>query len=124
SGIEHLEQAMKREPRCALQAFQAIYEYLIEAGRPAEAKKYLVRAEDFYGHLSKASKEWSNIRVNDVFEPPDLTTEQRNQLLAQLETHVEVATAYVVKKFVRSLPQIPFYVIGIVPSTKWFQYRA
>jgi hypothetical protein len=45
-------------------------------------------------------------------------------LRAQVSDDPDIRTVYFVRKVVKHFPEVPFYVLGIVPFRRWYQFRS
>ena len=124
TGISYIEAAMQREPESVLPGCELIYWYLIQQGQEEEAERYRQRAEQHYDLLELAQQERSGVSIRDQFQPHGLPAETVENLSKQLSYYPNIGGAYLVRKAVAYLPEQPFYVLGIVPYSRWYEFRS
>lgn len=113
SGIAEIEKAMATEPTATLDGCFLIYSYLKERGRDTEAKPYYDRATGHYEELELAEAERTRITARDTFLPPDIEAKDMEIIRAALRLQHNVGAAWLVRKQVQHMPELPCYVLGI-----------
>lgn len=124
SGIAHIKEAMKAEPNAMLVGNERIFMFLQRQGREEEAKPYLEKAENFYEIYAAAEKERQTVSDGDNFEPADLPAEVLKVLQERLSWHEEIASAYIVRKTVKNMPQHPCNVLCLEVKRKTISLRS
>jgi Zn-dependent protease with chaperone function len=113
SGIRYIEQAMERDAEAVLPGCQAVYAFLKQQGREAEAVRYRERAREHYEQLARAHQERATVTERDRFEPHGLPDTELARLREQLSQHEQVGAAYLVRKAVTLFPERPLFVLGV-----------
>ncbi|HYG79919.1 MAG TPA: M48 family metalloprotease [Pyrinomonadaceae bacterium] len=121
AGLPYVEKAMERDPEYVLVGCQAIYFFLTNQGREAEAEAYFERGMQHLEMLERARKERENVAAGDRFLPHDLAPEALAKLRDQLYGFSQVERAYLTRKEVTHLPARPFYVLGVERERKWYE---
>ncbi|MBE9224247.1 M48 family metalloprotease [Phormidium sp. LEGE 05292] len=123
SGIEYLENAMKKDPDCVMEACEIIYYFLLQQNKEEEAIIYQKRAKTHYELLLKAQQERSFVDKRDKFIPHNLPDKEITLIYQQLSRYPEIKQAYLVRKKVTYFPEKPFYVLGITQQKAWYKWH-
>lgn len=124
AGIERLERAMAKNPAIVGDGCRIIANFFYERGNMTEVQRYRERAEIHYGALCRAEAERASVTANDRFGPHDLSIGTVNALCRQLSGYREIRAAYLARKVVKTFPEIPFYVLGIVRHRARFEWNS
>jgi Zn-dependent protease with chaperone function len=124
SGVGLIEKAMRLDQQYVIPGCELIYQYLTEQGNEQEAKKYFVQALHQAENYQAAQKERARIGFDDSYLPPALNPEILNSIRDQIALHQEIDKAYLVRKAVKLMPEIPLYILGITVNTSWYKYRS
>lgn len=120
-GVSYVEQAMKRSPNVLLSGCEVISGFYSRQGRLADAERYRERAGEYYQELALARQERLDVHAKDTFEPHQEQAQVIESVRQQLSRHREVDRVYLVRKTVRRFPEVPLYVLGVVPKSAWFK---
>lgn len=121
TGVEYMQRAMNRDPLCVaagnrlLSGFYALRGLSMEAD---ECQKHALAQEKI---LAVAERERKRVGYKDGFDPHALPPERLLPFLARFTPSAAVAQAWLVRKRVQFLPERPFYVLGILRHTSWFE---
>jgi Zn-dependent protease with chaperone function len=120
SGVRHLEVAMQATPHAVLPACDSLFEFFWTRGRRSDAERFRNVAEEHAATLEAARVERTSppkagdLRPHDL--PPDAIRRMREAL-----AEYPLSEFYVVRRRVRTLPEIPCYLVGMVVGRKWYQ---
>ncbi|HEX8209741.1 MAG TPA: M48 family metalloprotease [Longimicrobium sp.] len=120
-GLRHLETAMAADPGLVHGGCAASHAFLHRAGRVEEAEAYWRRLQEHGDLMSAAQEERSagGLTARDVFLPHGLDEEAVGAIEEALRRHRDVASAFLVRKEVKILPEHPLYVFAVVPDWTW-----
>jgi Zn-dependent protease with chaperone function len=117
-GLRQLERAMDASVRAVIPACEAAASYLEEKGRDEEARRYRERAAEHARILEAAADERAHFTSEDDVLPHDLPADDLATIQHAVAQCPAVDRAYLVRKAVRHLPEIPFYVLLAVPRRR------
>ena len=123
TGLERLELATAKDRDAFLSAAALAEEFLIRTGQYEEAAGYRERAMQRRELLSRAEEERQWITPYDTFLPHDLSREAARSLANELSALEEIGEAYFVRKQVRVMPEVPAYVLIVIPTYRWYEWR-
>lgn len=124
AGVAHVERAMANDFQLVLPGCEALHGFYTQRGQTDEAARIDERGHKHYEMLEAATRERQTLDRNVRLEPHRLSAEQVENLRGQLRRFsVEVKTAYLARKTVAHLPEVPCYVLGVVPEKAWYQFR-
>lgn len=123
-GIDHLETTMLQEADGVLPGCERIILFLERNGRAEEACVYRKRGEEFYNQLAQAEQERKSVSATDEFLPHGMTPEDAAKLREQFSVEENIESVMIARKAVSNFPERPFYVVAIVPRTKWYRNRS
>ncbi|MDH5668653.1 MAG: hypothetical protein OEY86_11630, partial [Nitrospira sp.] len=123
AGLERLEQAVAIDHDAFLSAAALAEEFLVRTGQHEEAAVYRKRAMERRELLTKAEEERRHITPDEVFLPHDLSREEARELAHELSAFPEVEEAYLVRKQVRVMANVPAYVLAVIPHYRWYEWR-
>ncbi|MBH0192919.1 MAG: M48 family metalloprotease, partial [Nitrospira sp.] len=123
TGLERLEQAVAKDQDAFLSAAALAEEFLVRTGQHEEAAGYRERAMERRELLSRAEAERQRLTPYDVFLPHDLSRDAARSLANALSALEEIGEAYLVRKQVRVMPEVPAYVLIVIPSYRWYEWR-
>jgi Zn-dependent protease with chaperone function len=115
SGLELLERAMELNDEAIFPACEVAFNFLIEHGRSEDAEAYERRARARFSLLSAAQEERGVTSADDEFAAADLAPEALAQLRNRLAENTAVRRAYLVRKEVEHLADVPLYVVVVFP---------
>jgi Zn-dependent protease with chaperone function len=120
-GLGHLETAMAADAGLVHGGCAASHAFLHRAGRVDEAEAYWRRLQEHADLMSAAQGERSAgaVSARDVFLPHGLDGEAVGAIEEALRRHRDVASAFLVRKEVKILPEHPLYVLAVVPDWTW-----
>ncbi|MDH5641013.1 MAG: M48 family metalloprotease [Nitrospira sp.] len=123
TGLERLEQAVEKDRDAFLSAAALAEAFLIRTGQHEEAAIYRERAMERRELLAQAEEERQHITPDDLFLPHDLSREEARALAHELSALAEIGEAYLLRKRVRVMPNVPAYVLVVVPRYPWYEWR-
>ena len=121
-GIAFLEKAKQREISLKVPADEVVFEYLRRKGRDKEAEIYLEAIEKQYETIDLARRERGGFAPTDEYIQDALPPENLEKVLKTLSYHEEIKAAYLVRKSVRHLPEIPFHVLCLDVKVPRFKF--
>jgi Zn-dependent protease with chaperone function len=124
SGVQHIERAVTRDPSARAQGYQRIWAFYEEGGRATEAADYRRRAWQQGDLLEMALPERQNVSGRDSFLPHELSEAELVPIRAAVAAAEDVAEAYLVRKAVTHMPEVPLYVLGVTMRLPWYRYRS
>jgi Zn-dependent protease with chaperone function len=123
AGVAHLERAMEREPEMVIPACQVLFLHFTGQGLTGEAERYREHAQKYFARLEEAQPERSTLKAGDELLPHQVSPAQVEELRGQLRPYPLVQTAYLAQKKLEKFPEKPLYVLGIVPTTSWYNFN-
>ncbi len=121
-GIALLELAMKEDGSFLLPACQLAEHFLERAGQHKEAGMYRERAADGRELIVKAEEERRRVTPQDTYIPHDLPEDTVRTIAGQLAAIPTIAEVHLSRKRVTTLPQMPAYVLIVVPRYRWYEW--
>ena len=121
-GIGFLETAKRLDATVKAAADEVIFDFLRRKGRDDEAKVYLEQIERQYEIIEAAQKERAAFAPTDDFVPHDLPAEKLKLVLQTLSYNEEIRAAYLVRKAVNYLPEIPLHVLLLDVKVPRFRF--
>lgn len=121
-GIEFLEKSKQLDLALKTSADEVIFDYLRRKGRDKEAEIYLEAIEKQYEAIELGQKERAGFNATDAFLEPNLSTENLEEILRTLSYHEEIQAAYLIRKDVRHLPEIPYHVLCLDVKVPRFKF--
>src|SRR5881394_673374 len=124
SGVAHVERAVTRDPSARAQGYERIWAFYEAAGRTAEATEYRRRAWQQGDLLDLAAPERKDVTGRDSFLPHDLPEPELAPIRVVIANAPDVAEAYLARKAVRHMPELPLYVLGVKMRLPWYRFRS
>lgn len=120
-GLRQLETAMAADVGLVHAGCVASHAFLHRAGRVEEAEAYWRRMQENADRMSAAQQERSAgaLSPRNVFLPHGLGDEAVRAIEEALRRHRDIASAFLVRKEVKILPEHPLYVLAVVPDWTW-----
>lgn len=112
-GLDYLNTAMQIDTTWTLAASNAAFQFLRSKGRIEDAKIYAANLETQQELIRKAEEERKSISSTDSFEATSMSQELIESLIPKIKYYDEILAAYLVRKAVNFLPEIPFNVLFI-----------
>jgi Zn-dependent protease with chaperone function len=112
-GLKHLETAMSARSTLLPQACPTVLPLLKIKGRHKEAAVLESRLEAYYKDAELAQKERHSVNGESILEPHGLKDDDLSYLQEVFSQIPSIREAYVVRKFVRYLPDCPYLVVGL-----------
>jgi Zn-dependent protease with chaperone function len=122
-GIVLLERAAKLEPAAAAAVQSHIFEYLWRHGRREEAERARGAFADATDRTDRADQERRSLSPKPVLVPHGLAPEVVERLRRALATVPGLRAAYLVRRVVVEMPEVPCYLVGVVPKARWWKFR-
>lgn len=120
-GVTYLEKAMARDPMAGSRGCRLLSAFYAAHGQAADAQASLRRATEQERIIAAAQRERAKVIYSDPLEPHALSPADLAPLREVLSGFQNVDRAYLVRKKVRFLPQLPFHVLGIMRRQNWFE---
>lgn len=111
AGLAHLEAAVARNPSCTPSATDLALDFVAVHGPPEEAARLRERAARFHADAQRALEERANIPRDVAVAPHTLSRDDLRQLRRLLQGHPEVKQAYIVRRRLRTLEEIPCHLL-------------
>ncbi len=124
TGVQHIERAVTRDPSAREQGYQRIWAFYEAEGRTAEATEYRRRAWQQGDLLQLAAPERQDVTNRDRFIPHDLPDAKLSPIREVVAAAPDIAEAYLVRKDVTHMPEVPLYVLGVKMKLPWYRYRS
>jgi Zn-dependent protease with chaperone function len=118
AGLKHLTDAIGARSTLLPQACPKLLPLLKETGRHAEAEALECRLAEYHKEAALAQKERLSVNGESLLEPHGLQADDLSYLQTIFVQLPSVQEAYVVRKFVRHLPDCPYLVIGLEMKAK------
>ena len=122
-GLERLERAAAKDEEAFFSAAVLAEEFLVRTGQHEEAAGYHERAKKRRELLLRAEAERQWLTPFDVYLPHDLSRDATRALAKALSAFEQIGEAYLVRKQVRVMPEVPAYVFIVTPTYRWYQWR-
>ncbi|HEU5170984.1 MAG TPA: M48 family metallopeptidase [Gemmatimonadales bacterium] len=119
AGVGHLEAAMRVTSQAVLPACESLFDFYWTRGRRDEAERYRRMGEAHGAVLDAVRAERTSVPDRKVLRPHDLPPDFVARLRETLAEY-PLAEVYLARREVERLPEVPCYVIGIVPRRKWY----
>lgn len=113
SGIAMIETAMNTDVSRVPDACMYIANYYKRSGRYEQAEHYLQRIDSFEKDVNFATDERMILKDTDEFIPHEQPDKVKESVITVLEGVKELKCAYLVRKRVKYLPDIPCHVLGL-----------
>jgi hypothetical protein len=123
-GVDLIERAVRLEHSLVQPGLELLYNYYARTGQRDQLRPLENRVDQFRELEANATQERTHIQPSDTFLPHALTEEQLNGIREVLKAHSAVAVAWIVRKQVVHLPQIPCYVLAVKIQTNWWTFRS
>jgi len=124
AGVQHIERAVTRDPSARAQGYERIWAFYEAEGRATEAAEYRRRAWQQGDLLELAGPERQDVSGRDTFLPHELSEAELVPIRAAVAAAEDVAEAYLVRKAVQHMPELPLYVLGVKMRLPWYRYRS
>lgn len=121
-GVELIERAMAKAPDLVLPGCQLIADFQSRQGNEPDVYRYLRRADELAERLDRAEDRSQRLQPSDQLIPHGLSLAMITGLRAALARQPRVAQAYLVRRLMPDCPEVPFYVLAIVPRIRWFEW--
>ncbi len=122
-GLELLDKAMEISEAGAMEACQSAVTFLKARGRAQDAQRYTQKVSEYATLLERAKAERQNYSVSDPIDPHGLRPRALSELKAQLVDQDDVREAYLVRKRVSHMRELPVYVLGVHVRMAWTRSR-
>lgn len=123
-GLEHLERAVAAEPAAEPYAAQLAYAFEAIRGRGDAADRHRRTVNAHLDVIDMAAEERRGLTRKDELEPHGLAPDALGELREKLTSTKRVAQAYLARKRVEHLADdLPLYVLGVVPESKWWRFE-
>lgn len=113
SGVQFIEKSMLSDTMNTPNGCEALVAFYKDAGKHEIAEKYLQRMDRFQRDINFAIDERRVLNDTDQFESHGQDAKAISYLQTQIQQFKEIKTAYLVRKYVRHLPDLPCYVLGL-----------
>lgn len=117
-GLPFVQKAIATAPEAVGPGCDVIYQFLRGQGRLKEAAPYRERARKHEREWEAGQGERAGVGLSDKFIYHGLDAETLHGLQSQIAQMPMILRAYFVRKQVKYLPDIPLYVLGLVPDTR------
>ena len=119
SGVKILKESMVINQMITIPACEALYTYFYSNHREEEALPFLRKADSFNEVLQAAELERQEISDADDFEIHSMEENVVKEIIKKVSFHEEIEAAYLVRKKVDYISEIPFNVLGIKTKKNW-----
>ena len=120
TGLLELERLVARSPDLVRPAAVLAFPYLWRQGRAAEAEAWRQRSAERESLRSKAALERRTGYRRMHLAPARLSPESIARFRHDLASIKDVKEVYIARRLVRLAPELPTYVVVVVPRLGWF----
>jgi Zn-dependent protease with chaperone function/predicted Zn-dependent protease len=121
-GVALIERAMAKSPDLVLPGCRLIADYQSRQGNEPDVHRYLRRADELSIRLDRAESRSQMLKPSDQLVSHGLSLAVVMKLRAALAPQARVAEAYLVRRLLPDCPDVPFYVLAIVPRVRWYEW--
>lgn len=119
SGVKILKESMVIDQMITIPACEALYTYFYSNHREEEALLFLRKADSFNEVLQAAELERQEISDADDFEVHSMEENMVKEIIKKVSFHEEIEAAYLVRKKVAYISEVPLNVLGIKTKKNW-----
>lgn len=119
-GVAFVQRAIEMNDELNSIGYIHLSSYYMRKGDIVTANRYSQTSADRWQVLAKAQAERTQVSFVDQFLPQNLSKQELEELRRELAKHKQVKAAYLVRKDVRYLPDIPLHALGLVLDRPWF----
>ena len=123
AGLEHLERVVAKDQDAFLTAAELADAFFTRTGQLEEAETYRRRAMERRDLINEAEKERRRVLPDDTFVAHGFPDDTIRQIVTNLAGVLEIGKAYLVRKQVQVMPELPAYVLIVVPKYPWYEWR-
>jgi len=120
-AVETFEQLMRDDPRTVGVGCSILIEHFESLGDGASVERYRARAEEGQRQLELADIERATVIGVTEFQPHGLDSDTVSAVRRQLEQY-QLREAYLARRAVKHLPELPCYVLAVVPHRRWWRW--
>ena len=124
AGIAHLERAMTTDAHARAAGYEIILDYLERRDRHGEAEDYRQRAWNHGDLLEEAAEERRAVTDRDPLIEHGLGAADVARVTEFVAAFDEVRAAYLARKDVTRLAEMPLYVLGVRLRRPWWKYES
>jgi Zn-dependent protease with chaperone function/predicted Zn-dependent protease len=121
-GIALIERAMAKAPDLVLPGCQLFADFQSRQGNEPDIHRYLRRADEQAERLGRAESRSQTLQPSDQLIPHGLSLAMMVGLRTLLAQQARVDEAYLVRRLMPDCPEVPFYVLAIVPRVRWSEW--
>jgi tetratricopeptide (TPR) repeat protein len=122
-GIPLLERAAALHPPAAPAVQSLLFDYHWRHGRREEAEQARASLDQAGHRLETARRERASLAEDPVFVPHGLSPEVLDPLRLALANVPGLRAAYLVRRVVVEMPEVPCYFVGLTPDQRWWKLR-
>jgi Zn-dependent protease with chaperone function/predicted Zn-dependent protease len=122
-GMALIERAMGQAPDLIQPGCRLIADFQSRRGNEPDLHRYLRRTDEQAERLGRAEAQSQTLRPTDRLVPHGLSAAAVVALRSQLPHYPRVAEAYLVRRVMPDCPELPFYVLAVVPLVRWYERR-
>ncbi len=122
AGLVFVDRALALGGIDVLEACRQAHSFLTARGRPAEAERYVNRAQAHIDNVDVARQERATFVIGDPIEPHGLPESELQLLRDALKAIPEISSATLVRKKVQHFPEMPFYGLAVLARKSIWQY--
>lgn len=123
AGLEHLDRAVTKDQDAFLTATELAEAFFTRTGQLEEAETYRRRALERRDLMNEAEKERRLVLPDDAFVAHGLPDDTIRQIVTNLSGVLVIGKAYLARKQVQVMPELPAYVLIVVPKYPWYEWR-
>jgi len=112
AGVALMEDAIRKQPDAIVAGSELLRDYWSRRGQPDAARHWHDCAVERAGLLENAKRERSHVKRGDDWLPHGLDEAALHDLIARLRQVQGLRAAYLVRKRVTYLPEVPLYVLA------------
>jgi Zn-dependent protease with chaperone function len=123
-GIALLERAGTLDRAAAAPAQALIFDYHWRHGRRDQAEQARAAMSDASDRAERADKERRTVTGKIGFMPQDLPAEMIQRWRKLLAEMPDLRALYIVRRVVVEMPEVPCYLVAVVPNVRWWRFRS
>jgi len=114
AGVELIEKSIKLDPSLDESAMQLLFEYFYYTKDDEQkAQQYYDKLGQYEKERQRADKERDNLHAGIEFEQLDMSADMIAAIKQSLKENKKVAKAWMARRIVKNLPQIPSYLVVV-----------
>lgn len=122
-GITLLERAAELDRAAAAPALALIFEYHWRHGQRDEAERARAAATAESERTDRAQRERRSVSGKLELVPHGLPAEMIERWRAEFTRMPDLRALYIVRRLTVGMPEVPSYLVGVMPDVRWWRLR-